>query len=91
MRQAAAERLAARKEAYQEQQVNKTLGHGSYTEIVEQEFLPTVTKTNYVVCAFFHKDFERCKIIDMHLQKIAMSHPETRFVRLDAEKAPFFI
>ena len=53
-----------------EEQINKTLGHGDYTEIIEQEFLPTVTKTQYCVCAFFHKDFERCKIVDMHLQKI---------------------
>ena len=55
------------------------------------DFLPQVTKTQYVVCAFFHKDFERCKIIDMHLQKIAPQHTETRFIKLDAEKAPFFV
>lgn len=60
-------------------------------EITEQEFLPTVTKTDYVVCAFFHKDFERCKIVDMHLHKICKQHLETRFVRIDAEKCPFFV
>ena len=60
-------------------------------EILEQEFLPVVTKSTYAVVAFFHKDFERCKIVDMHLQKICVMHPEARFVRLDAEKAPFFI
>jgi len=27
----------------------------------------------------------------MHLKKIAPAHTETRFVKLDAEKAPFFI
>jgi len=67
LRSIAEQRMAAMKEDYAESQTNKTLGHGSYTEIVEGEFLPTVTKTQYVVCAFFHKDFERCKIIDMHL------------------------
>ena len=90
LRSMAAQRLAMAKEIHSEKQVNKTLGHGTYIEITEQEFLPLVTKTKYVVIAFFHKDFQRCKIVDMHLQKICQTHEETRFVRLDAEKAPFF-
>ena len=45
MRQMAEARIAEIKAARAEEQVNKTLGHGDYTEIVEQEFLPTVTKT----------------------------------------------
>lgn len=76
---------------YQEQQENMTQGHGTYVEIVESEFLPVVTKSRFAVVAFFHKDFERCKIVDMHLFKICKMHPECRFVRLDAERAPFFI
>ena len=91
MRSLAEQRLAQRKEDYSEQQTNKTLGHGTYTEITEQEFLPLVTKTKYVVIAFFHKDFTRCKIVDMHLEKICRTHNETRFVRIDAEKCPFFV
>jgi len=50
-----------------------------------------MTKTDYVICAFFHKDFERCKIVDMHLQKICKLHLEARFVKIDAEKCPFFV
>lgn len=84
-------RLDDMKAEYEEKQSNKTLGHGTYTEITETEFLPLVTKTKYVVVSFFHKDFERCKIIDMHLYKICREHDEARFVRLDAERAPFFI
>ena len=91
MRNMAEMRMAAKKIAYEEQQTNKILGHGTYSEIVEEEFLPTVTKTQYVIVHFFHKDFERCKIIDMHLKKIAPEHIETRFVSMDAERAPFFI
>ena len=91
MRDMAEMRLAQMKEDYAEKQTNKTLGHGTYTEITEQEFLPLVTKTKYVVIAFFHKDFQRCKIVDMHLEKICKTHDETRFVRIDAEKCPFFI
>jgi len=84
-------RIAEMKENYAENQKNKTLGHGQYDEITEEQFLPTVTKTTYVVVSFYHQDFERCKIIDMHLQKIAPMHTETRFCKLDAEKAPFFV
>lgn len=85
------QRMDAMKMDYEEQQKNKAMGHGTYIEIVEQEFLPVVTKSRYTVVAFFHKDFERCKIVDMHLHKIAPEHPECRFVRMDAERAPFFV
>ena len=36
-----------------------------YSEINEEEFLKEVTSSELVVCHFFHKDFERCKIMDM--------------------------
>ena len=91
MRSIKEQRLAQMKEDYTETQTNKTLGHGSYDEIEEAAFLPTVTKTQYVIVHFYHNDFERCKIMDMHLAKIAPAHTETRIVKLDAEKAPFFI
>lgn len=85
------QRIQQMKEEYQEKQTNRTLGHGTYQEIVEAEFLPLVTKTKYVVVAFFHQDFQRCKIIDMHLQSICRKHEEARFVRMDAERCPFFV
>ena len=64
---------------------------GEYDEITEEQFLPLVTKKKYVCVHFYHRDFERCKIIDMHLSKIALNHGETSFVKLNAEKAPFFV
>lgn len=64
---------------------------GQFDEITEQQFLPTVTNRQLCVVHFYHRDFERCKIMDMHLSKIAVNHGETKFVKLDAEKAPFFI
>ena len=69
----------------------KIKGHGQYIEITETEFLPNVTGSKFVICHFYHKDFERCKIIDMHLREIAKTHLEARFVYLNAEKSPFFI
>ena len=66
-------------------------GHGRYDEITEEQFLPLVTKTKFVILHFFHKDFERCKIIDKHLTDIARKHTESKFARIDAEKCPFFV
>ena len=70
---------------------NQLKGHGTYTEIVEEQFLPTVTKTKYCIVHFYHKDFERCKIVDHHLSLIVKKHTEALIVKIDAEKCPFFI
>ena len=64
--------------------------YGNYNEIIETEFLDTMLKNDKVVCHFYHKDFERCKIIDKHLKIIAQEHRETLFVKINAEKTPFF-
>ena len=66
-------------------------GHGQYREIVQDEFLSEVTNSLHVVCHFYHKEFPKCKIMDMHMQKIATRHVETKFVSINAEKAPFFV
>lgn len=33
----------------------------------------------------------RCKIMDKHLALLAPKHPEAKFLKVDAEKAPFFV
>ena len=85
------QRIAEMKRAHQQHQENMMAGHGQYQEITEEQFLPTVTKTKFVVVHFFHKDFERCKIMDHHLLQIARGHVETKFCKIDAEKCPFFV
>lgn len=50
-----------------------------------------VTGSPLVAVHFYHRDFERCKIMDMHLAKLAKSHIECKFLKLNAEKAPFFV
>ena len=65
--------------------------YGEYQDIVEDEFLPYVTKADSSVCHFYHNDFERCKIIDKHLQILAPKHKECKFLKLNAEKSPFFV
>ena len=91
MRDIRERRMMEMKNVYQEKQENLIKGHGKYTEITEEEFLPNVTGSKFVLCHFYHQDFERCKIMDMHLRKIAAQHTEAKFVTLNAEKAPFFI
>eukprot|EP00927_Polykrikos_kofoidii_P073758 TRINITY_DN69782_c0_g1_i1.p1 TRINITY_DN69782_c0_g1~~TRINITY_DN69782_c0_g1_i1.p1 ORF type:complete len:299 (-),score=79.61 TRINITY_DN69782_c0_g1_i1:346-1164(-) len=67
------------------------LGHGTYDEIEEDAFLKTVTASERSVVHFYHRNFEKCKVMDMHLGKCAKKFFGTRFVKLNAEKAPFFV
>ena len=64
--------------------------YGDLRDIIETEFLDTMLKNDPVVCHFYHNSFDRCKIIDKHLKKIAETHHDTLFVRINAEKTPFF-
>lgn len=48
-------------------------------------------KSGFVICHFFHKDFQKCKVIDKHLARIAHEHIESKFIRINAEKTPFFV
>ena len=66
-------------------------GHGSYTQITQDEFLPTVTASFRVVCVFFVGNIERCKIMDHHMKLLAKKHMDTKFICIDADKAPFFV
>ena len=67
-------------------------GHGQYRTITQDEFLPECTgSSKYVAVHFFHKEFQRCEIMDHHLKLIAPVHTTCKFLRIDAEKAPFFV
>lgn len=76
---------------HQQQMEWKAKGHGELREIVQDEFLREVTSSPRVVVHFYHDEFERCKILDMHLQRLAPRHLECKFLKLNAEKAPFFV
>lgn len=85
------QRIAMMKLEQAEHMKNMQNGHGRYTEITEEQFLPEVTKTQFVVVHFYHADFERCKIMDHHLDIICKKHTETKFVKINSEKCPFFV
>ena len=41
-----------------------------------------------MVCHFYRNNWP-CRVMDKHLQILCAKHLETKFVKLDAEKAPF--
>ncbi|KAF8073249.1 PLP3B [Scenedesmus sp. PABB004] len=84
------DRLAAMRQEAERRAALAAAGHGRYEEITEGEFLETVTKAENVVVHFFHKEFERCRIVDKHLAGLAAKYIDARFVKLSAPDAPFF-
>ena len=65
-------------------------GHGKYEELPgEKDFFDACKKSNKVVCHFYRDSTMRCKIVDKHLQLLAPKHVETKFVKLNVERAPF--
>ncbi|XP_026724546.1 thioredoxin domain-containing protein 9 [Trichoplusia ni] len=84
------QRIAEMKKRAKSKQEWLANGHGEYTEIDgEKEFFTVCNKSENVVCHFYKSDTPRCKIVDMHLKLLAKKHIETRFVKLDVERAPF--
>ncbi|KAG8474600.1 hypothetical protein CXB51_031237 [Gossypium anomalum] len=86
-----ADRIAALKKEAEKREALKRQGHGDYREITEGDFLGEVTGSEKVICHFYHKEFYRCKIMDKHLKALAPKHMDTKFIKLDAENAPFFV
>jgi len=76
---------------HQERLENVSKGHGRYRDINQDEFLSEVTSSKYVICHFYHSDFSRCTIMDHHLNILAQQHFEAKFIKVNAEKAPFFV
>ena len=78
------------KQAASQQQDWVSKGHGKYEEIAgEREFFDICKQSNKVVCHFFRDSTIRCKIFDKHLSLLAPKHLETKFVKLNVERAPF--
>lgn len=84
-------RLQEMKKEAQTIRENIAKGHGELREIDEPDFLKEVTGSLWVCCHFYHRDFESCKVVDNHLKAIAKRRPIMKFVKIDAEKARFFV
>lgn len=76
---------------HQQKIENLGKGHGQYREITQDEFIQEITSSMIVICHFFHRDFQKCEIMNLHLSKLAQRHIESKFVRINAEKTPFFV
>ncbi|CAA6665083.1 unnamed protein product [Spirodela intermedia] len=86
-----ADRIAALKKEAEKREALKRQGHGEYREITEGDFLGEVTASEKVICHFYHREFYRCKIMDKHLKALAPRFVDAKFIKLDAENAPFFV
>ena len=75
---------AARKQGLQE-------GRGELREICEDEFLKEVTGARFVAVHFYHDEFMTCKVMDKHLRALAPRCVSVKFVRINANKAAFFV
>lgn len=83
-------RLEALKKAQKQKQEWLSKGHGEYREIPsEKDFFGEVKESKKVVCHFYRDSTFRCKILDKHLTILAKKHVETKFLKLNVEKAPF--
>lgn len=83
-------RLEALKKAQKQKQEWLSKGHGEYREIPsEKDFFGEVKESKKVVCHFYRDSTFRCKILDKHLAILAKKHVETKFLKLNVEKAPF--
>merc|ERR1719409_381750 len=86
-----AQRIKEMKAEAMRRQEQARKGHDSYTEVEEKKFLEEVTTTKHVVCHFFHPDFVRCKVVDKHLSNVCRKYTDTKFIKVNATEAPFFI
>ncbi|XP_041662252.1 thioredoxin domain-containing protein 9 [Cheilinus undulatus] len=83
-------RLEALKKAQKQKQEWLSKGHGEYREIPsEKDFFGEVKESKNVVCHFYRNSTFRCKIVDKHLTILAKKHVETKFIKLNVDKAPF--
>ena len=91
LRELREKRLAQMKQAQAEKLENLGKGHGRYHEICQDDFLNDVLKSRHTLVHFYHRDFENCKVMHHHLEKLAPRHVECKMMKLDADKAPFFV
>ncbi len=86
-----ARRLAELQKSVSQQGKFAGMGHGTYTEISEPEFLNSVTKSPRVVVHFYHDEFARCKAVDKNLAIVAPLIMGCRFLKINSTKCPFFV
>lgn len=56
-----------------------------------KEFFNAAKKSSRMVAHFYRGVSPRCEIVDAHFDKLAQTHLETRFIKVDVEKNPFLV
>ncbi len=85
-------RLRQLKEAANQKQKWKNAGHGSYSELsTQQEFFDVTKSSECAIVHFYSATNTYCPIMDKHLTKLAESHLEAKFCRMNAEKADYLV
>lgn len=88
-------RLATMKQQQEKEVVWRQKQHGSYREISQDDFFNIVVRekggSEDVCIHFYHKDFERCKVMDRYLQDLAPAMMAVKLAKVDVERAPFLV
>ncbi|KFZ23407.1 hypothetical protein V502_02097 [Pseudogymnoascus sp. VKM F-4520 (FW-2644)] len=70
----------------------KNQGFGGYTEIKDEKALMDLTTSSkHAVVHFSKEDFQRCRVMDSHLESLAKKHFDTRFLKMSVDNAPFLV
>jgi hypothetical protein len=87
-------RLKQMQDEQRSQQKWRAAGHGSYRELVTskqdtrdvaQEFFGVTKESERVVVHFYRPSTHLCDVFHKHMEKLAVNHMETRFVKLNVE------
>ncbi|KAH7105553.1 thioredoxin-like protein [Auriculariales sp. MPI-PUGE-AT-0066] len=84
--------MAEMKREFERVRGMRDLDHGHYTEITdEKQVIETTAKESACIVHFYHRDFDRCKIMDRHLEALAPRYFATRFIRVFVENVPWLV
>lgn len=74
----------------QQEQTWRQNGHGRYAEVTDtKEFFNVCKKSSRVVAHFYRGVTALCEVVDSHFERLAMTHLETLFLKVNVEKNPF--
>ncbi|KAH0571308.1 Thioredoxin domain-containing protein [Spironucleus salmonicida] len=86
--------MRARREQLKQEFKNQELkfqGFGKLDEIDETVFLANVTAHDYVIAHFYQPEFITCQAMNVILEEMAQQHLESKFIKIDAPGAGFFV
>ena len=82
-------RMEQMKSVHADRRKKAAIGHGEYTMIEEKDFFDVAKKSSLIVVHFWRESTWRCEIMDKHIKQLCQKHWGTRFVKINAEKAPY--